>query len=77
MIFTRDLALLLKSGARIDTALDLLASEIDIGRLRPIVRKIGASILGGESFTDALAHHEVFFLTCTSRWCGSVRRRNA
>ena len=34
-IFTRDLALLLKSGARIDAALDLLATDMDIGRLRP------------------------------------------
>src|SRR5580693_8373761 len=33
-IFTRDLSLLLKSGARIDAALDLLATDMDIGRLR-------------------------------------------
>src|SRR5438874_4179506 len=32
--FTRDLALLLKAGARIDDALALLAVDIDIGRLR-------------------------------------------
>src|SRR5437764_11944927 len=30
--FTRDLALLLKAGARIDDALSLLAVDIDIGR---------------------------------------------
>src|SRR5215470_17861251 len=30
---TRDLALLLRAGARIDDALELLASDIDIGRL--------------------------------------------
>src|SRR5580693_773359 len=35
-VFTRDLALLLKAGARIDDALDLLAVDIDIGRLRSV-----------------------------------------
>src|SRR5262245_21061083 len=33
-VFTRDLALLLKAGARINDALELLASDVDIGRLR-------------------------------------------
>ena len=60
-IFTRDLALLLKSGARIDTALDLLATEMDIGRLRPIVGKVRADIIGGESFAEALSHHPAVF----------------
>src|SRR5215472_16572986 len=38
-IFTRDLALLLRAGARIDDALDLLANDVDIGRLRRVVGK--------------------------------------
>lgn len=59
-IFTRDLALLLKAGVRLDTALELLATDID-GRLRPIIAKVRASVLGGESFTDALSHHPVVF----------------
>ena len=37
-IFTRDLALLLKAGARLDAALELLSDDSDIGRLRPIVK---------------------------------------
>src|ERR1700704_1406889 len=49
-IFTLDLALLLKAGARIDDALELLATDIDIGRLRSTVVKIRASVLSGESF---------------------------
>jgi general secretion pathway protein F len=60
-IFTRDLALLLKSGARLDSALDLLASEMDIGRLRPVVGRIRASILAGESFAEAVSHHPAVF----------------
>ena len=32
-LFTRDLALLLKAGARLDDGLELLASDRDIGRL--------------------------------------------
>jgi len=60
-IFTRDLALLLKAGARINDALDLLASDIDIGRLRPTVVEIKTAILSGESFAEALAHHHPLF----------------
>src|SRR5712691_3547762 len=60
-IFTLDLALLLKSGARLDDALELLATDIDIGRSRPTVAKIRSSVLSGESFTDALAHHPALF----------------
>jgi general secretion pathway protein F len=60
-IFTRDLALLLKAGARLDAALELLATDIDIGRLRPIVAKIRASVLGGESLGDAVSHHPSIF----------------
>jgi general secretion pathway protein F len=59
--FTRDLALLLKSGARIDAALDLLASDGDIGRLRPTIAKVRASIVGGESLAEALSHHPSVF----------------
>src|SRR5215468_8799995 len=54
-VFTLDLALLLKAGARLDDGLELLASDIDIGRLRPIVGKIRGSVMSGESFADALA----------------------
>ena len=60
-VFTRDLALLLKAGARLDAALELLATDIDIGRLRPIVSKLRASVLAGESFADAVSHHPSVF----------------
>src|ERR1700680_4499498 len=59
--FTRDLALLLKAGARLDDALELLASDADVGRLRPIVGKLRAALLSGESFADAVtAYPELF-----------------
>jgi general secretion pathway protein F len=60
-IFTRDLALLIKAGARLDSALELLATDIDIGRLRPVVGKVRASILGGESLAEAVAQHPTVF----------------
>ena len=60
-IFTRDFALLLRAGARLDTALELLATDIDIGRLRPIIGKVRASVLGGESFADAMSQHPSVF----------------
>jgi general secretion pathway protein F len=58
---TRDLALLLRAGARIDDALELLASDIDIGRLRPVVAQIKASVLAGESFGEAIGRHPTLF----------------
>ena len=60
-IFTRDLALLLKAGARLDAALELLASDKDIGRLRPIIGKVRSSILSGESLAEAISHHPKVF----------------
>jgi general secretion pathway protein F len=60
-IFTRDLSLLLKAGARLDDALELIATDRDIGRLRPVVSKIRAGILAGESFAEAIAQYPALF----------------
>jgi general secretion pathway protein F len=60
-IFTRDLALLLKAGARINDALDLLSDDIDLGRLRPIVVATRNGVLAGESFTEAISRHPALF----------------
>jgi general secretion pathway protein F len=60
-VFTLDLALLLKAGARLDDALELLSSDTDVGGLRPVVAKVRASILAGESFGEALSHHPSLF----------------
>ena len=60
-IFTRDLALLLKAGARLDAGLELLSDDKDIGRLRPVVNKIRAGVLAGESFAEAIAQHPACF----------------
>lgn len=60
-IFTQDVALLLKAGARLDDALELLATDQDISRLHSTVGAVRASVLSGESFADALAHHSSLF----------------
>ncbi len=60
-VFTRDLALLLKAGARLDDALELLASDADIGRLQSVVGTIRAGILAGESFAEAVGKHPALF----------------
>src|ERR1700722_17162993 len=44
-IFTGDLALLLRTGARINDALELIASDADIGRMRPTTAALAAAIL--------------------------------
>src|ERR1700719_4900128 len=60
-VFTRDLALLLRAGARINDGLELLAQDIDVGRLRPTVAKISAAALAGESFAEAISRHPALF----------------
>lgn len=60
-IFTRDLALLLKAGARLDDALELLSGDGDLGRMRAVVGKVRAGVLAGESFADAIAAHSALF----------------
>jgi general secretion pathway protein F len=59
--FTVDLALLLKAGARLDDALELLAGTVDTGRLRPTVTKLRSAVLSGETFADALSSHPSLF----------------
>ncbi|QPF94534.1 type II secretion system F family protein [Bradyrhizobium commune] len=60
-IFTRDLALLLKAGARLNDALELLANDMDVGRLRPVINDIKNAILSGESFAEALGREPNLF----------------
>ena len=60
-VFTLDLALLLKAGARLDDALELLSGDSDVGGLRRTVAKIRAAILSGESFGEALTRHPSLF----------------
>jgi general secretion pathway protein F len=60
-IFTRDLALLLRAGARINDGLELLAADRDFGRLRPVVADIRSHVVAGESLAEALARHEGLF----------------
>ncbi|MEH2610421.1 type II secretion system F family protein [Bradyrhizobium sp. AZCC 1693] len=60
-LFTRDLALLLRAGARINDGLELLAADPDFGRLRPVVADIRSRVVAGESFAEALARHEGLF----------------
>jgi general secretion pathway protein F len=59
--FTRDLALLLRAGVRINDALELLSSDTEFGRLRPVVNEVRAAVVAGESFADALSHHPTLF----------------
>ena len=60
-MFTRDLALLLRAGARINDGLELLAADRDFGRLRPVVADIRSHVVAGESFAEALSRHEALF----------------
>src|SRR5207237_2858704 len=60
-LLTRDLALLLRAGARINDGLELLAADKDFGRLRPVVADIRSRVVSGESFAEALARHEGLF----------------
>jgi general secretion pathway protein F len=54
-VFTRDLALLLRTGARVNDALELLASDDDLGRMRNVAAALLHNVLSGQSFHEALA----------------------
>jgi general secretion pathway protein F len=60
-VFTRDLGLLLRAGARINDGLELLATDHDIGRLRPVLAEVRSQVLAGETFADALARYPMLF----------------
>ncbi len=71
---TVDLALLLKTGARIHDALDLMANDASAGKLRPTMAKISASVASGDSFADALARYPDLFSPMYVALC--TRRRD-
>lgn len=60
-IFTQDLALLLKTGAHLNDALELITGDADIGKLRAAISQVLASILSGDTFADALARQPSLF----------------
>ena len=60
-IFTNDLALLLQTGARINDALELLATDVEMSRMRPTAAALAGSILSGESFGEAISRHPKIF----------------
>jgi general secretion pathway protein F len=60
-VFTRDLGLLLRAGARVNDGLELLATDSDIGRLRPVVAEVRSHVLAGETFADALSRYPNLF----------------
>jgi general secretion pathway protein F len=60
-VFTADLALLLRTGARINEALELLAGDAGAGRLRSLLAELVRRIHSGESFAEAIAKHPEAF----------------
>jgi general secretion pathway protein F len=60
-VLTRDLALLLRAGVRINDGLEFLAHDGDVGRLRPALTQISANLLAGESFAEAIARFPELF----------------
>jgi general secretion pathway protein F len=61
-VFTRDLGLLLRAGARVNDGLELLSGDSDIGRLRPVVADVRSHVLAGETFADALNRYPQLFM---------------
>ena len=53
-VFSRDLALLLRTGARINDALDLLSGDRELGRMRVVAEALRQAVLSGHSFAEAL-----------------------
>jgi general secretion pathway protein F len=58
-VFSRDLALLLRTGVRINEALELMGGEL--GRMRAVTAELLSAVLSGHSFREALeARPDVF-----------------
>lgn len=53
-VFSRDLALLLRTGVRINEALELLAGGGELGRMRAVTAEVLSAVLSGHSFHEAL-----------------------
>jgi general secretion pathway protein F len=60
-VFTADLALLLHTGARLNDALELLASGDEMGRMRSTAAALESAILSGDSFGEAVSKHPRIF----------------
>ncbi len=54
VVFTKNLAVLLKAGVGIDEAIEIL-SEQAAGRLKPLLLRVREEVLGGSRLADALA----------------------
>ena len=61
VMFSRDLALLLRTGARINDALDLMAGDRDLGRMQAIAAELHEGVLSGHSFAEALGRRPDVF----------------
>jgi general secretion pathway protein F len=60
-VFSRDLALLLRTGVRINDALDLLGADRELGGMRGVAVELHRAVMSGQSFADALgARPEAF-----------------
>ena len=69
-VFSRDLALLLRTGVRINEALELLAGDDELGRMRAVTAELLSAVLSGQSFHGALeARPDVF----PSLYCALVK----
>ncbi len=62
-VFTQDIALVLKAGARLEDGLELLATDMGGGRMRPLIEKVRSSVLAGESFSEAIGQYPKVFPT--------------
>src|ERR1700727_322348 len=60
-IFTNDLPLLLQTGARINDALELLAADVEMSRMRATAAALASSVLSGESFGEGISKHPRIF----------------
>lgn len=63
MLFTRELATLLRAGMPLDRSLQSLAQLTDNERLREIIDRVLSEVQGGKSLSKALAEHSPVFDT--------------
>jgi len=61
MIFTRELATMINAGLPLVECLYSLAEDVDNVKLKKVIHDMGAKIIAGKSFSDALGYHRDVF----------------
>ena len=68
MGFTKQLAVMIKAGINIRSAIGGIAQQVENPKFQKIIQQIKSDVESGETFSEALAKHGKVFPHSTSIW---------